>query len=126
MTDCYCDYGDVTTEFYVARIRKARKERRCYECNGVILPGDKYEYVSAKWDGEIDTVSTCEHCRDLRVWTKNNVHCLCVMHGNQDEENDAAIENAITRAPDETRGLKFGYLRRKVARRKFYEQRRAT
>lgn len=124
MSDCYCDYD--RPDFYVASIRRARKSRVCYECGGVIIPGDKYEYVSAKWDGYIDSISTCEHCRDMRVWTKNNVPCLCVMHGNQDEENELAIESAIDRAPDETRGLKFGYLRLKVARRRFYAQRRAS
>jgi hypothetical protein len=124
MSDCYCDYD--RPAFYVASIRMARKVHRCDECGGEIRPGEQYEHVSAKWDGSIGTVSTCRHCHDLRVWTKNNVPCLCVMHGNQDEENDLAIENAIYRAPDETKGLKFGYLRRKVARRKFYAMRMAA
>jgi len=114
--DCSCDYEPA--QFYCAAKPKARKQHKCYECAGDILPGERYERVTAKWydfDG-VQTMRTCERCYDLRTWVKNNVPCLCIMHGNQDEENDNAIDEATYRAKDETRGLRFGYLRRKVLR----------
>ena len=60
----YCD--DCHTEFHKETIRTARKEHKCYECHKPILPGEKYEYVSAKWDGQISTVKTCSICLELR------------------------------------------------------------
>lgn len=121
--DCWCDY-DNAPEFYHAAISTARKPHRCEECSGRILPGEKYEAVRAKWDGSVSTVKTCQHCVDLRTWVKNNVPCLCIVHGNQDEECQLAIESAVYRAPEETRGLQFGYLRRRVLRNKHNDERR--
>jgi hypothetical protein len=113
--DCYCDYDP--PEFYSARIiKQARKQFTCDECRGFILPGDAYELIAGKWDGTFGTFHTCEMCRDLRVWVKNNVPCLCVMHGNMDEELKNAVEEATYRAPQETVGLRFGLLRRMKAR----------
>jgi hypothetical protein len=120
--DCYCDYDP--PEFYNQSIRKARKPHKCAECSGAILPGEKYEYVFGKWDGYTDTHHTCERCYDMRQWVKNNVPCHCVVHGNQDEENMNAITEARYRARDETRGLLFGYLRRKYLRNKINDERR--
>jgi len=114
--ECYCDYDP--PDFYHREVRSARKEHACGECGASILPGEKYEYVSAKWDGYVDSFKTCEQCVDLRTWVKNNVPCLCIMHGNQDEENEAAINEAIFRAPEETKGLRFGFLRRKLLRKR--------
>jgi RNase P subunit RPR2 len=108
---CYCDYDQ--PEFYSARIiKKARKQFKCDECGGPILPGDSYELVAAKWEGDFSTIHTCEMCHDLRVWVKNNVPCLCIMHGNMDEEMRDAIQHAVWKAPEETRGLQFGFMRR--------------
>ena len=113
--DCSCDYGDQPA-FYVATQPRAREPHRCYECGGPITPGERYERVSAKWDSRVDTICTCERCFDLRVWVKNNVPCLCVMHGGMDEQMRDAVEEACWRAGDEARGLKFGFLRRKILR----------
>jgi len=114
--DCYCDYGDPPA-FYAASQPRARKRYACYECGGAILPGERYERVAAKWDKHIDVIHTCERCYDLRVWTKNNVPCLCIMHGNMDEEIKNAIEYAYDRARSEVQGLWFGYARRLVMRK---------
>jgi len=109
---CSCDYGDVETQFYRATIRTASKTHKCEECGGQIKPSERYEYVSAMWDGDLATIKTCERCYDLRTWVKNNVPCLCIMHGNQFEENENAIAMAYERARDEVVGLRFGYARR--------------
>ena len=110
---CYCDYDP--PEFYRARTVTARKPRVCGECGRHITPGDRYEYVSAKWDGYFGTAITCEACHDLRQWVQNNVPCFCWGHGNMLEEAEAAITDATYRGGEEVRGLLFGYLRKKYA-----------
>jgi hypothetical protein len=124
MIDCYCDYDP--PEFYHRELRRARKPHKCHECAHVIAPGDHYEHVRAKWDGFIDSFDTCEHCLDIRTWTKNNVPCLCWAHGNTIEDCREAIEEAAWRAPIEAAGLRFGFLRRLVLRDKFYAKRQAA
>ena len=118
MYDCSCDYGDPPT-VYSKRVYRAKKAYKCEECAGPISPGEQYEYVFAIWDGYDSQIKTCQHCVDIRTWVKNNVPCLCIMHGNQDEENEMAISAAYERAPSEVVGLRFGYLRRKAMRDKF-------
>lgn len=122
--DCVCDYD--APQFYFADIRKARKQHKCEECGAPILPGDRYESVVGKWDGFVDTFKTCERCHDIRIWTKNNVPCLCWVHGDMIEGCKEAVIEAQYRAKDETRGLYFGFLRRLVARNKFNDTRRAA
>lgn len=111
MTECYCD----SSEFYRARMRKARKLYVCCECANVIFPGDRYEDHFGVQDGDIFADRTCSPCVRLRNWVRSNVPCLCITHGNQFEENEIAIEEARFRAPEETVGLYFGYLIRKAA-----------
>ncbi len=113
--DCSCDDYD-RPEFYVATQPRARKQHRCDECGGSIKFGERYERVSAKWDSYVQKFCTCERCYDLRVWVKNNVPCLCIMHGDMNEEMRNAIDDAWWRAPEETIGLRFGFLRRLVLR----------
>lgn len=114
MFDCYCDYD--APEFYERKIVKARKRHKCEECAGWISPGEQYEYAAGKWEGDFYTFKTCERCVDLYTWTKNNVPCVCPVHGNMDEAMQDAIDEACRRAPRETIGLRFGFLRRKVMR----------
>ena len=120
--DCSCDYD--APQFYWRRQRSARKPRRCEECAGHILPGDRYEYVSGKWDGHIGSFTTCQHCHDIRQWVQNNVPCFCWAHGNLDEDAKGAVDDACYRAPLETAGLRFGLARRLVRRRQFNQTRR--
>ena len=115
--DCFCD--DYDCEFYHKEIRKARKPHKCVECSGIISIKEHYEHVIGKWDGYVGSFNTCIRCVDLRTWVKNNVPCLCIVHWNQDEENQNAIDAAYLRANDEVKGLRFGYLRRKTMRNKF-------
>lgn len=122
--DCYCDYDPA--EFYRAEIRTARKMHKCEECAGSILPGDRYESAIGKWDGRVDTFKTCERCVDIRQWVKNNVPCLCWAHGDTMDACREAVDEASWRAPTETVGLRFGFLRRVVARDKFNAQRRSA
>ena len=122
--DCSCD-GEPSS-IYRASTPRARKRYCCGECGTPILPGDRYENVFGIWEGSPTTFRTCEPCCDLRVWVRNNVPCLCLMHGNMDEEMSAAVYSACDRAPDETRGLKFGFLRRKVLRGRIKQLKKAV
>jgi hypothetical protein len=122
--DCYCDYDP--PEFYNVETRRARKQYCCVECNGPIVPNENYERVTGKWDGYISTFTTCERCHNLRVWAQNNLPCLCVMHGNMDDEIRIAVDDAVFRAPEETIGLRFGLLRRIHSRDLHNRQRKAA
>lgn len=93
-------------------MRIARKPHRCDECGGEIIPGQQYEYVSGMWDSYVQDFKTCPACKDLATWTQNNVPCLCLVHGEMIEKCKEAIVEAQYRAPDETKGLYFAFLRR--------------
>lgn len=120
--DCYCDYDG--PEFCTVTVRKARKAYSCCECGGRILAGEQYEYTFGKWEGTVDQHHLCRHCVDLRQWVKNNVPCLCWAYGNITEDCREAVEEAAFRAPAETVGLRFGFLRRLIARQKFNQARK--
>lgn len=82
MTDaCYCDYGDVQTSMYVKRTVTAKKQHRCYECDKPIRPGEKYEQVSAIWDGEFRACKTCPRCLAAREYVQAHAPCFCWRHG---------------------------------------------
>lgn len=120
--DCSCDYDPA--EFYSVSFRKAKKPHKCHECAGAILPGEKYEYVCGRWDGDLSYFKTCSHCVDLRTWVKNNLPCVCWAHGNMHDDLSENVREATYRASEETRGLRFGFLRRVVAIDKFNAMRR--
>lgn len=122
--DCFCDYDP--PHFYNNVRRKARKQYLCEECRGPILPGEAYECVTGKWDYGVETFRTCDRCVDLRTWTKNNVPCLCWAHGNLHEDCRETVNDAASRARDETLGLRFGFLRRLVAIEKFNAARKSS
>lgn len=93
--DCYCDYDPPA--FFSKTVRRARKPHRCDECRGQILPGEKYEYVSGKWD-DFCTFEICEHCIDLRQWVTNNLPCFCYAYGDLDSCARDAVAEACGRA----------------------------
>lgn len=113
LSECYCDYD--APEFWSQSRPKATKEHRCYECRGIIKPGDRYERVAGKWEGDFSTFKTCERCCDLRQWVKNNVPCFCWYHGDMLSDAEDAVNDAASRAPSETVGLRFGFQRRRHA-----------
>ncbi len=120
--DCSCDSDEPL--FYVVTKPRARKRHVCKECRGPILPGERYERISAMWESFPQTICTCERCYDLRVWVKNNVPCLCIMHGNMDDEMRNAVQDAYDRARKEVIGLWTGFQRRMIARDRYNKQAR--
>lgn len=106
---CGCDYEQ--PEFYRAVIRKARKARRCGECGSSIKPGEQYEAVAGKWEGEFSTFATCSSCLSLRAYTVDNVPCACWAHGNMLEDCGESIKEFAYELP----GMLFGYYRKLIA-----------
>ena len=81
--DCDCDQPAV----YRPNIQRARKPHTCYECSGLIAPGDSYEYVFGVWGGNPGSFRTCSHCLELRAWVTEAADCR-PCHGE-------LVENAI-------------------------------
>jgi hypothetical protein len=69
---CLVDDGS-SPEFFHQENPTARKSHECDECRRVIQPGEEYERVCGKWDGEVDTFKTCAHCVEARRWLVK--HC---------------------------------------------------
>ena len=67
MSDCSSDGYDGRPDFFVKKIRKAKKNHICNECKSTINIGENYEYISGKWDGVISSHKTCLSCRDTRM-----------------------------------------------------------
>lgn len=88
---CFCDYEQPA--FYEATERTARKRHRCCECGHDIQPGEKYEYVSGKWDGQLGSFHTCEACADLRDSLSAGGGCF--QHGGLDEEYYEYLSNIL-------------------------------
>ena len=63
--DCSTDFGDAPS-CSVVKTRRARKEHKCCECHGLILPGSRYEYTSGIWDGDPMDFKTCLTCVAIR------------------------------------------------------------
>lgn len=57
---CMAEYDPPV--FYREVKRKAVKSHSCNECSRIINVGEHYYYVSSKYDGELFTNKTCQHC----------------------------------------------------------------
>jgi hypothetical protein len=81
MFNCDCsDYDQ--PEFINVYERKARKSHRCSECGGIINKGERYKYISGKWDGDVASYKRCSDCLALLC----DLHCACVAFGNLEQE----------------------------------------
>jgi hypothetical protein len=61
-------------DFHDSQIFKAAKPHRCSECRRTIQPGEKYERVTGKIDGDFVTYKTCAHCIEARKWLEAECH----------------------------------------------------
>ena len=69
MDSCSCisyAYDGPQAEVFNARVVTARKKHKCGECGREILPGEKYETASGKWDDSFETYKTCADCLSVR------------------------------------------------------------
>lgn len=65
--NCNCSI-DVESypEFSITKVITARKAHKCCECHKEINPGEKYEMVVGKWEGEMSRFKTCIPCSSIR------------------------------------------------------------
>ena len=66
-------HDDIHPEFYNLATPRARKPHRCCECLRTIEIGERYERVSAMYDGRIADIKTCGNCADL--WASIDIEC---------------------------------------------------
>lgn len=100
---CYCDYD--APDFYHRKMPVARKEHNCDECGSTILPGEKYEYVSAIWEGKFGTSKTCPDCMAIRS-ALMDMDCFCWSHRSLLNDIEMQFQEA-----DFPPGKQFEYLR---------------
>ena len=65
--ECSCEIdvydGDgESVELYNEERRTAKKQHKCFECGGAILPGYKYKFVSYLYEGRFWMEKTCTDC----------------------------------------------------------------
>ena len=65
---CRVDYCDEFAEEISRETPTARKAHRCGECGRAVEPGERYERIVAKWDGDLTVSKTCSHCVRARRW----------------------------------------------------------
>lgn len=63
---CVLDCDGDGPSFCSEKVVKARKQHTCCECREKILPGQKYESCTGKWEGDMRTYKTCLLCVEIR------------------------------------------------------------
>ena len=121
---CECD-GEPATIYNASR-HKARKAYRCDECGTPISGGELYERAEMLYDGQWSSCMTCSDCLSIRDWVRGNIPCFCFLHGSMLDDAERTVREAAAYAPDETVGLRFGFLRRKLVADKRRIARRAA
>lgn len=104
MSACVCDYE--RPEFYHATRPLARTAHRCDECGRTIEPGERYERVYAKWDGDPGTVRTCCYRLAMRDLLESR-ECFCWMHHSLSDDVLEEIREGDWKRP----GARFAALR---------------
>jgi hypothetical protein len=56
------DFPSVFSE----KVRKAHRQHKCCECQGIIKMGENYHLDKGCWDGKWAEFKTCMECDDLR------------------------------------------------------------
>lgn len=64
---CLSGYDGDSATPYLEQWRTARKQNKCCECKRSILPGQRYQFVSGRWDGDWLSYRTCEDCYHIRM-----------------------------------------------------------
>jgi hypothetical protein len=69
---CRIDYADDYGRTIDEGTRTARKTQRCTECYRDIKKGEKYNFLTSVYDGDLRTYKTCQHCQVPAQWLFNN------------------------------------------------------
>lgn len=82
MNECYCSYGDdvIYPDEYEANTIEAKEVLKCLECFSMIRVGESYEKVEVSWEGEKDTIYTCEDCLRIRKLMEESRKCFRWTH----------------------------------------------
>ena len=70
MSECGCIYdggADYGAEVSLTRMRTARKPTKCGECREAIVPGQRYELTTGRWEADWCSFKTCEPCVEIRT-----------------------------------------------------------
>ena len=65
--DCSAVGAGDENEFHQDEWRTARREHRCCECHRTIEPGEYYERVTLRSEGEFSRFKTCLGCYRIRM-----------------------------------------------------------
>lgn len=107
--------------FHTEIHRVARKRHTCTECRGHIEPGDRYEFVSGLWEGEVSTYKTCTACEAARDFYVNELNSTDFRDSDYGaycySEVRCDLEEAASDIPSGS-GLKFRAYRHIVGMRK--------
>ncbi len=60
-----CDTDSERPSFYRASEPIARKPHRCTACGETIIPGQRYNSISAKWVDDVEVVKKCLRCQAI-------------------------------------------------------------
>jgi hypothetical protein len=108
---CECDYDADQPEFYAEYGRIARKVHTCSECDGLILPGERYIQRSGKWHGDVQNYPKCLLCDELERWARITMPCFCVSTFGELHERCCEMVDDIK---DVVPGITFEWGRRMV------------
>lgn len=64
-----CEYA----EFCNVTHPRSRRDRKCYDCRGIIAKGEQYVRITGKWEGDFSSTAYCLMC--------NSLHAYCVKEG---------------------------------------------
>ncbi len=73
---CSCDA--IMPSFFTKTMRQAVRQHKCSECRRLIQCGERYEFISGKWEGVIHTYKSCSHCLAVRDFLECEAHCYCI------------------------------------------------
>ena len=99
MSYCGCDPYDAPEWMRQKQKVLARKSHVCNECRCTIRPGERYEYVVGKWDGDVLTFKTCERCVELDLWMSISYPCFCRMFGSLLEDVHDCVRDIVSDCP---------------------------
>lgn len=119
---CYCDF-DSTWTLFKEKTVTARKAHRCYECQRVIQPGERYQSAFGIGDGDTYNMRICAQCQALRDYVEKNVPCACLGYGTLLDDARETVRDIAGLEDITGSGFVFGYLRRLVAIRHAKESR---
>lgn len=86
---CSCD--EAAPEIYNTVDRVANKDHKCCECNKQINTGQKYRYISGKWEGDFRVFKMCETCSD--IWDNLSAVGYCCMHEGLSEDYQEYLDS---------------------------------